>query len=105
MSISCAPDVGGRFLCGGDTSNKPFEWTGRHNHSATPPQAPCLPLKGSVRQAKEPCCAPTESVLGGESSAEQCGGTGPMRVVWGAVGSNIKEILLETIHASVSGLS
>jgi hypothetical protein len=30
-------------------SNKPFEWTGHLQLSATPPQAPCLPLKGSVR--------------------------------------------------------
>ena len=31
-------------------ANKPFEWTGRHLLSASPPQAPCLPLKGSVRR-------------------------------------------------------
>jgi len=30
-------------------ANKPFEWTGLHPLSASPPQAPCLPLKGSVR--------------------------------------------------------
>ena len=33
-------------------SNKPFEWTGRHELSASPPQAPCLPLKGSVRLSR-----------------------------------------------------
>ena len=29
-------------------SNKPLEWTGLHLLSAAPPQAPCLPLRGSV---------------------------------------------------------
>ena len=33
-------------------SNKPFEWTGPHQLSASPPQAPCLPLKGSVSQPR-----------------------------------------------------
>ncbi|MFN9803508.1 MAG: hypothetical protein ACK54Y_06750 [Bacteroidota bacterium] len=33
-------------------SNKPFEWTGRQLLSASPPQAPCLPLKGSVGLTK-----------------------------------------------------
>ena len=28
--------------------NKHLEWTGKHQLSATPPQAPCLPLRGSV---------------------------------------------------------
>jgi hypothetical protein len=28
--------------------NKPFEWIGRHQLSASPAQTPCLPLKGSV---------------------------------------------------------
>jgi hypothetical protein len=37
-------------LQGRDTSNKPFEWTGRHQLPASPPQSPCLPLRGSVRQ-------------------------------------------------------
>jgi hypothetical protein len=32
------------------SSNKPFEWTGHHQLSASPPQALCLPLKGSVRR-------------------------------------------------------
>ena len=27
----------------------PLEWTGRHYLPAAPPQAPCLPLRGSVR--------------------------------------------------------
>jgi len=48
MSVACAAEVYGRFLWEGDTSNKPFEWTGHHQPSAPPPQAPCLPLKGSV---------------------------------------------------------
>lgn len=34
-------------------SNKPFEWSGRHKFSATPPYASCLPLKGSVMQFGE----------------------------------------------------
>jgi hypothetical protein len=29
-------------------SNKPLEWTGRQQLSATPPKTPCLPLRGSV---------------------------------------------------------
>jgi hypothetical protein len=29
-------------------SNKLFDWTGRHQTSASPPQDPCLPLRGSV---------------------------------------------------------
>jgi len=33
-----------------DTSNKPFEWSGHHQLTASPPQAPCLPLKGGVRR-------------------------------------------------------
>jgi hypothetical protein len=28
--------------------NPPLEWTGHHQHSALPPKAPCLPLRGSV---------------------------------------------------------
>jgi hypothetical protein len=28
-----------------DTSNKPLEWTGHPNLSASPPLAPCLPLR------------------------------------------------------------
>ncbi len=36
---------------GGDTSNKPFEWTGHQQLSALPPPPPasCLPLKVSVK--------------------------------------------------------
>jgi hypothetical protein len=30
-------------------SNKPLEWTGHHEQPGTPPQVPCLPLRGSVR--------------------------------------------------------
>jgi len=30
--------------------NKPLEWTGPHPLSVPPPQAPCLPLRGSVRR-------------------------------------------------------
>jgi len=48
MIVACAAEVRGRCLWEGDTSNKPFEWTGHHKLSATPPQASCLPLKGSV---------------------------------------------------------
>ena len=33
---------------GDDTSNKPLEWTGHHDLLAPLPQAPCLPLRGSV---------------------------------------------------------
>ena len=32
-------------------ANKPLEWTGHHQLSASPPQAPCLPLRGSVRHS------------------------------------------------------
>ena len=32
--------------------NKPLEWTGNHQFTATPPQALGLPLKGSVSHAK-----------------------------------------------------
>jgi hypothetical protein len=39
-----------RYLSGNDTPNKPLEWSGRHQRSASPPEAPCLPLKGSVRR-------------------------------------------------------
>jgi hypothetical protein len=31
-------------------SNQPLEWTGHHLFFSTPPQATCLPLKGSVRR-------------------------------------------------------
>lgn len=34
MSVACAAEVCGRLLWEGDTSNKPFEWTGRHQRSA-----------------------------------------------------------------------
>ncbi len=30
--------------------NKPLEWTGHHQLSATQPQVLCLPLRGSVRR-------------------------------------------------------
>ena len=33
-------------------SNKPHEWTGRHQQSAAPPHAPCLPLRGSVSRSR-----------------------------------------------------
>jgi hypothetical protein len=42
-------EVGGRSPDGAP-SNKPLEWTGHHLLSAPPPQAPCLPLRGSVRR-------------------------------------------------------
>ena len=48
MSVTCAAGGWGCFLWEGDTSNKPFEWTGHHQLSAPPPQDFCLPLKGSV---------------------------------------------------------
>jgi hypothetical protein len=35
------------------TSNKPFERTGFHQFLASPAQAPCLPLKGSVGWSQE----------------------------------------------------
>jgi hypothetical protein len=50
MIVACAAEVRGRCLWEDDTSNKPFEWTGHHKLLATPPQASCLPLKGSVRR-------------------------------------------------------
>jgi hypothetical protein len=50
MSVTCAAGGWGCFLWEGDTSNKPFEWTGHHQLSAPPPQDSCLPLKGSVRR-------------------------------------------------------
>jgi hypothetical protein len=34
--------------------NKPFEWTGHHQLSAPPSQAPCLALKGSVGNISKP---------------------------------------------------
>ena len=30
----------------------PLEWTGRHYLPAAPPQAPCLPLRGSVELSR-----------------------------------------------------
>jgi len=51
MSVACAAKVCERFLWEGDTSNKPFEWTGHHHPSAPPTQAPCLPLNGSVSRS------------------------------------------------------
>jgi hypothetical protein len=45
-----AAEVCGRFLWEGDTSSMPFEWTGHLQPSAAPPQAPCLPLRGSVQR-------------------------------------------------------
>ena len=50
MSVACAAEVFGRFLWEGDTSNKPLEWAGRLQLSASTPQATCLPLRGSVRR-------------------------------------------------------
>ncbi len=44
-----------RELCGkseGAASNKPFEWTDRHQ--IAPATTASLPLKGSVRPTKEP---------------------------------------------------
>jgi len=42
-----------RCLWRSDTSNTPLEWAGHHKLSAAPPQAPCLPLRGSVRRTDE----------------------------------------------------
>ena len=50
--------VCGRCLRERDTSNKPFERTGRHKTFASPPQTPCLPLKGSVRAQSIPLPPP-----------------------------------------------
>jgi hypothetical protein len=33
--------------------NKPLEWTGHHQLSATQPQVLCLPLSGSVRRIRQ----------------------------------------------------
>jgi hypothetical protein len=40
MNVACAAEARGRCLWEGDAANQP---------STAPPQAPCLPLKGSVR--------------------------------------------------------
>jgi len=36
------------FEACGKSANRPLEWTGLLILSAEPPQAPCLPLRGSV---------------------------------------------------------
>jgi hypothetical protein len=53
MSVACAAELCGRFLWECDTSNKPLEWAGRLQLSASPPQAPCLPLRGSVSWSEQ----------------------------------------------------
>jgi hypothetical protein len=35
MSVACAAEVSGLILWEGDTSNKLFEWTDRHQRSAS----------------------------------------------------------------------
>ena len=44
------------------TSNKPFKWTGHHQLSATPPQTPCLPLRGSAQVMPQPINRPSPGV-------------------------------------------
>jgi hypothetical protein len=51
---------------GGDTSNKPFEWTGRPLLSASPLLASCLPLKGSVGQSDGRATKANQRFLAGE---------------------------------------
>ena len=63
MIVGCAAEVCRRFLWEGDTSNKPFEWTGHHQTSAAPPQAPSLPLKGSVIHTQGPILAQPKRCL------------------------------------------
>jgi hypothetical protein len=50
MNVTCVAEATGRCLWERDTSNKAFEWTVHHQRSASPPKAPCLLLKGSVRR-------------------------------------------------------
>lgn len=38
--------------------NKPLEWTGRPKFSTTPPQAACLPLRGTFIPAQQPKTPP-----------------------------------------------
>jgi hypothetical protein len=42
--------------------NKPLEWTGHHQISASPLQLPCLPLRGSDMPAPPPPSPPQKSV-------------------------------------------
>ena len=56
-----------------DTSNKPFEWTGRHQLSASQPQAPRLPLKGSVMQMKSQQAQVEASLSAGYNMKEPLG--------------------------------
>jgi hypothetical protein len=59
MPLICMGSAGdakvrARSLWRSDTSNKPLERSGHHQQSASPPQAPCLPLRGSVRRNADP---------------------------------------------------
>jgi hypothetical protein len=47
--LSCPPLSAAHWLVR-NSSNKPLEWTSRHQLSAAPPQAPCLQLRGGVRE-------------------------------------------------------
>jgi hypothetical protein len=53
MSVACEAKACERNLWGSDTSNTPLERTGRLQLLAAPPQAPCLPLRGSVRRIQQ----------------------------------------------------
>ena len=70
MNVACGAEARGRYLWEGDTSNKPFEWTGHHQFSATPPQALCLPLKGSVIRIQQSVNWKPRLVLGGSTMLE-----------------------------------
>jgi hypothetical protein len=48
MKIKCPAECALKILDFLRDPNKPFEWTGHHHLSASPPRALCLPLKGSV---------------------------------------------------------
>jgi len=50
MRFPCDSKMRRSFLWRSDTSNTPFEWSDLHQFSDKPPQAPRLPLKGSVRR-------------------------------------------------------
>jgi hypothetical protein len=47
MSVACAAEVSGLILWEGDTSNKLFEWTDRHQRSASTIQS--LPVTQGQR--------------------------------------------------------
>lgn len=47
-----------RFDLSGDWHNKPLEWNGHRTHSASLPQAHCLPLRGMLDLTKKILAAP-----------------------------------------------